>query len=214
VRRRQPRYSTSGTPRCHSKDGSHYSQIGARGRRRRPLTTMRPGLADPLVAPGTARHTTRRGPPGRRQNAVPGRTAPTWKSWVPRWLPIALGSGLVVAGGVAGRRTATASSRFDAPHGFDVLTLSFTSLPQIARHSDVASIVTALTPGVRPTATARARVMRMDSPSTPWRRKTYTAWSSWWRAGCTIRRTRPRCWRHSPSKAISTRCRLGELDRS
>ena len=68
-----------------------------------------------------------------------------WRSWLLLGLLVALGTGLVLAGVVAGRRTATGFSRFEAAHGFDVIAYRFTPLPKIAQLPDVTSVITTQT---------------------------------------------------------------------
>jgi hypothetical protein len=68
-----------------------------------------------------------------------------WRSWVLLGLLVALGTGLVLAGVVAGRRTATGFPRFAAAHGFDVIAYSVTPLPKIAQLPDVTSVITTQT---------------------------------------------------------------------
>jgi hypothetical protein len=62
-----------------------------------------------------------------------------WRSWLVLSLLIALMSGLVLAGVVAGRRTATAFPRYLAAHGFDSFVLSAAPIPKIATLPGVSS---------------------------------------------------------------------------
>jgi hypothetical protein len=55
-----------------------------------------------------------------------------WRSWLVLCLLVALVSGLVLAGAEAGRRTATAFSRFEAAHGYDALVYTDHPVPKIA----------------------------------------------------------------------------------
>ncbi|HEV3295269.1 MAG TPA: hypothetical protein VG123_40340, partial [Streptosporangiaceae bacterium] len=62
-----------------------------------------------------------------------------WRSWLVLSLLIALMSGLVLAGVVAGRRTATAFPRYLAAHGYDSFVLSAAPIPKIATLPGVSS---------------------------------------------------------------------------
>ena len=70
-----------------------------------------------------------------------------WRSWLALSLLIALVSGLVLAGVVAGRRTATAFPRFGAAHGYDAYVLSAAPIPKIAALPGVASVTPLLVTG-------------------------------------------------------------------
>jgi hypothetical protein len=62
-----------------------------------------------------------------------------WRSWLALGLLIALVSGLVLAGVVAARRTATAFPRYLAAHGYDSFVLSSAPIPKIATLPGVSS---------------------------------------------------------------------------
>ncbi len=70
-----------------------------------------------------------------------------WQSWLLLALLIALVSGLVLAGVVAARRTATAFSRYEAAHGYDAFFYSPTPTPTIGSLPDVASSTLVQLPG-------------------------------------------------------------------
>jgi ABC-type lipoprotein release transport system permease subunit len=70
-----------------------------------------------------------------------------WRSWLSLCLLIALVSGLVLAGVVAGRRTAAAFPRFEAAHGYDAFVLSAAPIPKIAALPGVALVTPFLTTG-------------------------------------------------------------------
>jgi hypothetical protein len=63
-----------------------------------------------------------------------------WRSWLLLCLLVALVSGLVLAGVMAGRRTATAFPRFLAAHGYDAFMLTEAPIPKVASLPGVASV--------------------------------------------------------------------------
>jgi FtsX-like permease family len=80
-----------------------------------------------------------------------------WRSWLALSLLIALVSGLVLAGVVAARRTATAFPRYLAAHGFDSFVLSPAPIPKIATLPGVSSatLVQLITGGLPACACSR-----------------------------------------------------------
>ena len=64
-----------------------------------------------------------------------------WRSWLLLSLLVALVSGLVLAGVVAARRTATAFPRYEATYGYDAFIYSVKPLPGLARLPDVAATI-------------------------------------------------------------------------
>jgi hypothetical protein len=73
-----------------------------------------------------------------------------WKSWVALALLVALVAGSVLAAAAAGRRTASAFSRFVAAHGYDVLVYSFQPVPRLGSLPNVSSVTPILGPANGP----------------------------------------------------------------